>query len=64
MSEKGKEGGYMYSEKYEQRGFSCKPFLLRIILLIVLVFFIIDILPNLVKTNIITNSKNKFGKIK
>lgn len=49
----------MYSEKYEQRGFSCKPFLLRIILLIVLVFFIIDILPNLVKPTIITNSKNK-----
>ncbi len=49
----------MYSKKNEQRGFPCKPFLFRLIVLMILVFFIIGVLPNIVKPKTITNMKSK-----
>ena len=49
----------MYSKKNEQRGFPCKPFLFRLIVLMILVFFIIGVLPNIVKPKAITNMKSK-----
>lgn len=49
----------MYSKKNEQRGFPCKPFLFRLIVLMILVYFIIGVLPNIVKPKTITNMKSK-----
>lgn len=49
----------MYSKKNEQRGFPCKPFLFRLIVLMILVCFIIGVLPNIVKPKTITNMKSK-----
>ena len=49
----------MYSKKNEQRGFPCKPFSFRLIVLMILVFFIIGVLPNIVKPKTITNMKSK-----
>lgn len=54
-----KEGSYMYSKKNEQRGFPCKPFLFRLIILMFLVFFIVGVLPNIVKPKVITNMESK-----
>lgn len=49
----------MYSKNNEQRGFPCKPFLFRLIVLMILVFFIVGVLPNIVKPKAITNMKSK-----
>ena len=49
----------MYSKKNEQRGFPCKPFLFRLIVLMIPVFFIVGVLPNIVKPKAITNMKSK-----
>ena len=49
----------MYSKKNEQRGFPCKPFLFRLLVLMILVFFIVGVLPNIVKPKTITNMKSK-----
>lgn len=49
----------MRSRKDEQRGFPCKPFLLRLLLVIILVFLIVGILPQTVKPSVIINIKSK-----